>query len=315
MSIFYSLFVAISLLSTQAFAEKINGLYAAAYGQPNNPAILFLHGGPGYNSYSFEFTTAKTLSDRGYYVVVFDQRGCGRSDHTSESEYTFKNAVKDVRSIVKYYHLIRPTIIGHSYGGTLAIKYAQAYANDFKSIILADAPLDQPALVSDILDRCNEFYSTHADNINLNYILQIRNFIFGSGTYHIDQEHGGYVFYHATQCGLYTPKYPTPQRAALYQKLAQGPNPNLVTDTQPDPFGGLIQNDGWMTGNLTRDVSLIKNKISIIIGDDDGLFSEKQKDDFRTMFSDKFVAIPNASHNVFIDQQEAFLNFVDKVSY
>jgi proline iminopeptidase len=301
-----------ALFSATAFAATVDGLYAAAYGQPTNPSILFLHGGPGYNSFSFEFSNAEALAARGYYVVVFDQRGCGRSERAPESDFTFANAVKDVRSVVNYFHLKNPFIIGHSYGGTLAIKYAQTYPNDFRSILLADAPMNQPAMVANILDRCERFYADNSDSSDLELITQMREYVFGSGTYHIDPEYGGYVFLHALQCGLYIPRHPGPQRARLLQQLARNPKASLQGDSQGVPFASLIKNEGWLTKNLLPEASAIKNKIAVIVGADDGLFGDDQRTEFQTVFGDKALVVPNASHNIFVDQQDVFLNFVEK---
>lgn len=54
-------------------------IYSAAYGKASDPAVIFLHGGPGYNSLDFEVTTAQKLADQGFYVIVYDRRGEGRS--------------------------------------------------------------------------------------------------------------------------------------------------------------------------------------------------------------------------------------------
>jgi proline iminopeptidase len=308
------IFAYIVLSTVLASADQVEGLYAAAYGSPTSRAILFLHGGPGYNSYSFEYTNAKVLAERGYYVVVFDQRGCGRSARAPEDEFTFQNAVKDVRTVVEHYHLKNPLIIGHSYGGTLAIKYAQAYPHDYSRLVLADAPMDQQGMVANILDRCKKFYSDKSDPSGVGYITQIQNFIFGSGKYTIDPEYGGYVFAHATQCRLYQPENPSPQRTVLNQQLVQGPNAKLLTDSEPVPFAGLIMNEDWLKKNLMPDLVALKNKVTIIIGSDDGLFSKKQIDELQFNFGEKLLIVPNASHNIFIDQQGVFLNFIERAA-
>lgn len=54
-------------------------LYSKAYGDPKNPAIIYLHGGPRGNATLFEGTTANALAERGFYVIVYDRRGEGRS--------------------------------------------------------------------------------------------------------------------------------------------------------------------------------------------------------------------------------------------
>ena len=80
-------FVSISILLIWAVPAFAGVLYTHAFGSSKNPAIIFLHGGPGYNCAAFEISTAKRLSDSGYFVIVYDMRGCARSSGTN-AEYT-----------------------------------------------------------------------------------------------------------------------------------------------------------------------------------------------------------------------------------
>lgn len=70
------LIVSLVLFSIPIFAQNI---YSKAYGNSKNPAIIFIHGGPSGNSNLFEGTTAKILASKGFYVIVYDRRGEGRS--------------------------------------------------------------------------------------------------------------------------------------------------------------------------------------------------------------------------------------------
>jgi proline iminopeptidase len=308
-------FILLALLSVSAHADQVNGLYATAYGTPNHPSLVFLHGGPGYNSYTFEYSNAQTLADRGYYVVTFDQRGSGRSEKAPLSEYTYANAVQDVESIVRHYHLHRPIILGHSWGGTLALKYAETFPNSYSAIVLIDAPIDQPGMVKNILDRCEQIYQRRGDSTALGYLSYLREDIFGSGQYKIDVNSGGAVFSHATRCGLYIPHDPLPRRQALWKQINSGPKPQLIADSELAPFQGLIQNEHWMTGNVMPDLVALRANVFGIFGLDDGLFSDDQLVSIqKALPTGHFESVANASHNLFIDQQEVFLKFVDAVA-
>lgn len=58
-------------ISQLANAQSI---YSKDYSNKNNPAIIFIHGGPSGNSNLFEATTAQKLTEKGYYVIVYDRR-------------------------------------------------------------------------------------------------------------------------------------------------------------------------------------------------------------------------------------------------
>jgi len=126
----YLLVVAACSFSSGAFAasQKIDSLYVDAYGDKSNPAIIFVHGGPGYDSQDFEFSTAVPLSAQGYYVVVYDQRGQGRSDLAqAPTDYSYKQYADDLKTIISQLGLTKPVLIGHSHGGPISLKFDQFY--------------------------------------------------------------------------------------------------------------------------------------------------------------------------------------------
>ncbi|WP_439557279.1 alpha/beta fold hydrolase, partial [Dyadobacter sp.] len=69
-----SLFVVLS-----SFICRSQHLYSRSFGSQSNHPIILLHGGPGSSSVYFEATTAQSLADRGFFVIVYDRRGEGRS--------------------------------------------------------------------------------------------------------------------------------------------------------------------------------------------------------------------------------------------
>src|SRR5690606_29831600 len=100
--------------------------YIKTFGNKKDKPIVFLHGGPGYNAVNFEATTAQKLADKGFYVIVYDRRGEGRSVD-SEANYTFKEAFDDINAIYQQYSLTKATVIGHSFGGVVATLFAEQY--------------------------------------------------------------------------------------------------------------------------------------------------------------------------------------------
>jgi proline iminopeptidase len=303
------------LFSMNTSADQVDGLYAMAYGNPKNQPLLFLHGGPGYNSYTFEFSNADALGKRGYYVVVFDQRGCARSAKAPLSTYTFANAVADVHKIVSFYHLKNPIILGHSYGGTLAIKYAQAFPNSYKALMLIDSPLDQEEMVLNILNRTEEFYLLRKDAANAADIQSLRLSIFTEAGYVINPDLASRLFAHAIKCDLHNPKSSNPHRDALWKALNNSANANLVTDNQWDPFAGMMLNDGWVKGSVIPDLKKLGAKAFGIFGADDGLFSAHQLKEIEAALPKQhFDLTVDASHNLFIDRQDEFFDFLERIS-
>lgn len=89
-----------SILSFIINAQTNQTIYSKSYGQSENPAILFIHGGPRGNSTLFEGTTAQKLAEKGFYVIVYDRRGEGRSID-STATFTFQEAINDLILFIK----------------------------------------------------------------------------------------------------------------------------------------------------------------------------------------------------------------------
>jgi len=69
-------------------------------------------------------------------VVIYDQRGHGRSGRCDPQEYTHENWVKDLHQLVRTMGYERFSLLGHSYGGFLALEYALTWPDTLDRLIL-----------------------------------------------------------------------------------------------------------------------------------------------------------------------------------
>ncbi len=99
MKLLLSLLFSLFLISVHAQA-----IYSKAYGNQKNPAVIFIHGGPSGNATLFEGTTAQKLADKGFYVIVYDRRGEGRSKDENAT-MTFKESFEDLKQLYNTYHI------------------------------------------------------------------------------------------------------------------------------------------------------------------------------------------------------------------
>lgn len=292
-----------TLFSTQANAQEI---YSKAYGEKSNPALLFMHGGPGYNSVSFELSTAQLLAEKGFYVIVYDQRGGGRSKELNDSKYTLDEAFNDINNVMKKHGVQKTSIMGHSWGGTLGLHYAMKYPNKVEKFIMVDSPLSYQESFKVIIKRCKEKYSDEKSP-NLQYILMLEKMDTTS------LEYSSYCFINAMQCGLYSPKNQSPESQKLYQELSKLPEAKYMSDMTREPVMGFYTNEKYTLMNMTPMIENLasKGKIYGIYGAEDGLFDEAQFEKFKKLMGeDNFSKIENASHSVFIDQREQFVDLI-----
>ena len=96
--------------------------------------VLFLHGGPGYNSYSFSKLMGGRL-EKHHRMVYLDQRGCGRSERPWDDSYSVAVMVEDLEALRQELGLERWVLMGHSFGATLALEYAARYPGRMAGVV------------------------------------------------------------------------------------------------------------------------------------------------------------------------------------
>lgn len=98
-------------------------LYWAAYGDPDAPSLLLLHGGPGA---SHDYLLPQMLElAREHRVVTYDQRGGGRSRSDDDrAPIGWRDQVADVGRVAAELSVDPLTIVGYSWGALLALLYA-----------------------------------------------------------------------------------------------------------------------------------------------------------------------------------------------
>ena len=109
-------------------------IYWEMCGNPLGKPALFLHGGPGGGC----TRDNRRLFDPGRYrIILFDQRGCGRSrPHASLEANTTAHLISDMESLRRTFGIERWLLFGGSWGSTLALAYAQAYPGRVSAMVL-----------------------------------------------------------------------------------------------------------------------------------------------------------------------------------
>ena len=130
------------------------------YGNKNGIPMLFLHGGPGAGTSP---VFQKYFNPNKYRLIMFDQRGCGKSIPYGEvTENTTQNLIQDINLILGYFNIDKTHIYGGSWGSTLALLYAEAHPEKVLSLILRGVFLCRK-------DDINWFYQNGASEIYPQY--------------------------------------------------------------------------------------------------------------------------------------------------
>jgi len=149
-------------------------IYTKAFGSDKDEPIIFIHGGSSGNSTLFEATTAQRLANKGFYVIVYDRRGEGRSTDTT-AKFTYNEAFNDLITVLKKYNIEKVNIIGHSFGGLVATLFADKFPRKVKSLTLVGALFSQQETYNHILIAVKRIYKANRDTLNLKRVKGIES--------------------------------------------------------------------------------------------------------------------------------------------
>ena len=122
-------------------AISVNGtkLHSETFGNPDSPMVVVLHGGPGTDYRSM--LNCKGLADDGYFVVFYDQRGCGLSQRHDKNTYSLQLMLDDLTAVISRYRkspVQQIFLLGQSWGAMLATAYVNAYPAAIRGVVLAE---------------------------------------------------------------------------------------------------------------------------------------------------------------------------------
>src|SRR5579883_3179809 len=116
-----------------------DSIYWECCGNPGGNAAVYVHGGPGSGCMP---QARRYFDPQTYRIVLFDQRGCGRSRPlvTKQSQLqsnTTLHLIGDLELLREQLAIERWVVLGVSWGTTLALAYAQEYPNHVAALVLA----------------------------------------------------------------------------------------------------------------------------------------------------------------------------------
>ena len=114
--------------------DTIHTMYYEQSGNPRGVPVVFLHGGPGSGASA---SHRQFFDPASYRIVIFDQRGAGRSTPLGElRDNTTPHLIADMETLRKHLSIERWLVFGGSWGSTLAIAYAETHPRCCAGLIL-----------------------------------------------------------------------------------------------------------------------------------------------------------------------------------
>jgi pimeloyl-ACP methyl ester carboxylesterase len=134
-------------------------IVADAYGDPQKPAVLLLHGG-GQTRHSWG-DTAQQIAAAGWYALALDARGHGDSDWSAQGQYQIEYLANDLRSVIRQVGG-RPALVGASMGGITSLVVAGESSEHLCSaVVLVDIA---PKAEQRGIERIFAFMSANAES-------------------------------------------------------------------------------------------------------------------------------------------------------
>ncbi|OGA17469.1 MAG: prolyl aminopeptidase [Betaproteobacteria bacterium RIFCSPLOWO2_02_FULL_63_19] len=114
--------------------SKLHTIHYEQCGNPKGKPLLFLHGGPGGG---IDPIYRRYFEPKKWRIVLFDQRGCGRSRPFAElRENTTWDLVADIERLRVRLGIDRWVVFGGSWGSTLSLAYAEYHRERVKALVL-----------------------------------------------------------------------------------------------------------------------------------------------------------------------------------
>lgn len=267
--------------------------HTQTFGDPRNPTVVVLHGGPG-DDFSFQLPL-QVLSDR-YFVVFYDQRGTGLSPRVPDEQITLERYLNDLDNIIDHYGKGRPvSLIGHSWGGMLATAYVGRFPQKVDRLVLAAVgPLEN----SD-QDRLEAEFATLSDGLWFRGLgVYLRSMMVPPG-----DDRDDFVYGELGRLWLYHPdnRYHCPSGPPPHSSFRSGARVG-------NQLLSRIRVEGGPEGLaiLRRGVERFEPEVLFLVGACDGWLGESLQAKQRRYFKkSRLVVVEGVGHMMFLEDIEA----------
>lgn len=138
-------------------------IYYEIHGENNGNTLVYFHGGPGASCLDFAPQAEKLGSKLK--VVIFDQYGVLRSQRITEDEaYGMDIQTEMIEEMRRKLGIDKWSVLGHSYGGTLACLYTHKYQSAVDKLILDCPTLDFIDSSKSVANYMSDYVSESGDN-------------------------------------------------------------------------------------------------------------------------------------------------------
>ncbi len=127
------------------FSQRLR-LHYVDWGNPKAPPLLLVHGGQDHCR-NWDWVAARLRRD--WHIIAPDLRGHGNSEWSQDGAYGISNHVYDLAQLIHQQELAPVTIVAHSLGGNIALRYAGLYPETVKKLVAIEGLGPSPKLLAE----------------------------------------------------------------------------------------------------------------------------------------------------------------------
>ena len=250
--------------------------------------LIVIHGGPGL-SQEYLLPQLQKLSEH-HLVIFYDQRGSGESLGTIDPEFIqMSTFVEDIEALRKEFKLKKVSILGHSFGGFLAMHYAIAHPESVNKLILVNST---PASSDDFAVFLKEWFRRMGPlTAEIKQIQDSEAFKEGDSATVANY----YRLMFRTYC------FDSQKAEELNLKMSRKANVD-----GPKTYALLRENFLSKPYDLKNDLQKLKCKTLIIHGDNDPIPLNTAKNTHKMIPNSKLVVLKDCGHFSYVEKPQEF---------
>ncbi|PEC20444.1 alpha/beta fold hydrolase [Bacillus cereus] len=279
-------------------------LYVETHGNPKNKPVLYLHGGPGESCYDFSFHQAERLKD-SLYVVMIDQRGVCRSEVITEEEpFGLSDLIEDCEELRKVLQIEQWSVIGHSFGGYLALLYAATYPNSIERIVFEGPTFDFALTSRALLQKTGSLLKKYGKEAAAEECLAYSSSNASSKD--------------LLEAYIRLSNELEEKRMEIYNYTEDETDDSLYSDEEWDVFSNRsnihfdrLKSEGACHTSLLSKIEEVKNPMLLIVGKYDVVTCEKQIETFnKDARNGKYIVFEESGHTPHYEEADRFAETV-----
>ncbi|MBL3820897.1 alpha/beta hydrolase [Bacillus cereus] len=279
-------------------------LYVETHGNPNNKPVLYLHGGPGESCYDFSFHQAERLKN-SLYVIMIDQRGVCRSEEITEDEaFGLHDLIEDCEELRKSLQIEKWSIIGHSFGGYVALLYASIYPSSIEKIIFEGPTFDFALTSKALLQKTADLLKKYGKEEVAKACL-----VYSSSNASSEELLDAYIRLSDEL---------EENRMEIYNYKEDVTDESLYSDEEWEVFSNRskihfdrLKLEGAFHTSLLRKIKDVQNPMLLIVGKHDVVTCEKQIETFnKDARNGKYIVFEESGHSPHYEEANRFAETV-----